>query len=202
MLRFLSRTSHRRSSGPAARPGPLAAALLAALLLGSPATASATAERAVRLKTSLQGQHATAVLTVPADWRGAARGDHVELVAPSSRKGCDHLLRLRLNLLYVASSVTAPEWVAERLSDQGPVLAQGGTDYAWGVAARAGRRTSAGEGALVAGTGRFGRIMAEVRATTALTRSCTTAQSRLAAKRLVRVLQNAAVQSARRGRAR
>jgi hypothetical protein len=186
---------------PCRRPGAAAtnaavAALLVLLALLAPAVADA--DRTLRLTSAFQGRAATTLLTVPDDWRGAVRGDQVKLTAPSSRKGCDHLLRLRLGMLYVASTVTSPDWVAGRLADQGPILASGIGEYSWGVAARKGRRTSVGAGAVVAGTGRFGRIMAELRGTTALTRRCTTAQSGQAAKRLARVLQSAVVQTVER----
>lgn len=174
-------------------------ALLMVLTLGL-ATSAAHADRTVRLKATFQGQQATASVTVPDDWQGDATGGRVKLVAPSSRKGCDHILRLRLGLLYVAGTVMPADWVASRLAGEGPVLAMGGDAYRWGVAGRTGRRTAVGYGALIAGSGRYGRILAEVRGTTELSPSCRTAQSAAATKRLTRVLQGLALQSAKRKR--
>ncbi len=181
---------------------PLHRVLLAVVLLMAAVlpAAAAQADRSVRLKTTFQGQQATATMTVPDAWRGDVTGDHVKLTAPSSRPGCDHLVSLKLRMLYVASTVTAADWVAARLAGNGPTIAAGGDAYTWGVAARAGRRTSVGFGALLGGSGRFGRIMVELKGGTGLEADCTTAQSPQAAKRLARVLQNAVVQSAKRRR--
>lgn len=165
--------------------------ILLALVLLTVAAGPASAGRTLTLTSTFQGQSATASFAVPGDWKGTAKGSHVGLTAPSSRKRCRHLLRLDLGLLYVASTVTAPNWITSRLTGHGPVVDRGdrGDGYSWGAAARKGRRASLAYGALVVGSGRLGRIMAEVRATSDLAGGCAASQAKPAARRLTRVVE-------------
>jgi hypothetical protein len=176
-----------------------ASSVLLAVLLLNVTAGAAHANRTLTLTSTFEGRTATATLVVPDDWKGAAKGDHVKVAAPSSRRRCDHVLYLRLGLLYVASTVTATQWVTSRLSREGAVADRGdrADGSSWGVATREKQRTSLGYGALVAGTGRLGRIMAEVRATSGLTAGCAASQARAAAKRLTRVVRDVSLQAAK-----
>jgi hypothetical protein len=188
--------SQRRGKRPA-RFG-----LIALLAIAAPAftPSPASADRSLRLRASFEGQQVTATFSVPDDWRSETRTASVKLTAPSSREGCDHVLQLDLGLLYVALEVRSADWVVSRLLGTGPLVAGAAGEYSWGVAARKGARTSTGAAARVAGTGRYGRIMSEVRSSADVARECPPGQGAKAARRLARVLQGVALSTAKRRR--
>lgn len=191
------RRRSQRDGKPAACLGRVL--LLAAVSLG-PVPPAAHADRSIRLRADFEGRRATVRFRIPDDWKGQTRGPTVKLVAPSRRDGCTHVLRLDLNLLYVAMSVSSGDWVHSRLSGAGPLVTGAGGEYSWGVAARRGARASAGSGAQTAGTGRYGQIMSEVRASSDVSARCPGTQGAKAAKRLGRVLQGLNLSSVKRRR--
>jgi hypothetical protein len=182
------------------RPARVGVIALLAVVTSALASTPAAADRTVRLRAMFEGQQATATFSVPDDWKSETRTTAVKLTAPSSRAGCDHLLRLDVNMLYVAPTVRAADWVASRLLAAGSLVAGAAGEYSWGVATRRGARTSTGAAARAAGTGRYGQIMSEVRSSADVSRDCPSVQGARAAKRLARVIQGIALSTAKRRR--
>lgn len=180
----------------AARAGVAAVAALAAL---SPAAASA--DQTVRLGVSFERQRSSVSFRVPDGWtlRLRARGTGASLTAPSSRRGCEHVIDADLNALHVSSTTSSAGWVASRLHDRGTLLAASlPAETSWAVVARRRATTSAGAGARITGQGRYGPIMTEVLFGTRLSGSCPAGQGTKAARRLGRVLPSLAITAARR----
>lgn len=184
-----TRTSSWRTRTPGDRHRALALWVLLATVALCALAPAARADQTVTLRMTFEQHKASATFMVPADWQVQARRSSVKLGAPSSRPGCTHLLRISLDLLYVASTVTPAGWVQARLSSAGTPFA-GATrgDFAWGAALPAVGTTSFGAAAQPGGSGRYGAIMTEVLSRASLGAGCPANQARKAAKRLARVM--------------
>lgn len=182
-----------RPPGPQTGPGPA----------GSPApvtapTVAGTDDLPVRLRETFETQQATATFTVPADWTVRLRSGGVTLTAPSSRKGCSHVLDVDLGALYVAPITTSTAWVASRLSDKGEIVSAHPGDLSWGAALSRKARASDGAAARLTAKGRYGPIMSEILMHAALAGRCPANQAPKAARRIARLLSGVDITATRR----
>jgi hypothetical protein len=162
---------------------------------GAPGTPG---DQPIRLRSTFETQQATATFTVPAEWAVRMRAAGVTLTAPSSRKGCSHILDVRLGAIYVAPITTSVGWVASRLSDKGQLVSMHPGELSWGAAVSRKDRASDGAAARVTAKGRYGPIMSEVLMHADLSRSCPANQAPKAARRIARLLSGVGITASRR----
>lgn len=163
-----------------------------------PAPPSATTDLPVRLRATFETQQATATFTVPAGWSVRMRAGGVTLTAPSSRKGCSHVLDVDLGAIYVAPVTTSAAWVASRLSHKGEIVSAHPGELSWGAALDRHARASDGAAARLTATGRYGPIMSELLMHAALTGRCPANQAQKAARRVARLLSGVGITATRR----